>query len=48
MVCVGTAAARVGGDVGLVRAVARLLQQGHDVAISVLLLLKIGVHFSAF
>jgi hypothetical protein len=38
MVCVGTAAAAigVGGDV---RAVARLLQQGHDVAISLLLLL---------
>jgi hypothetical protein len=47
MVCVGTAAAaRVGGDV---RAVARLLQQGHDVAISVLLLLlKTGINFSAF
>jgi len=45
MVCVGTAAAAGGG--GDVRAVARLLQQGHDVAISVLLLLKTGVIFSS-
>jgi hypothetical protein len=43
MVCVGTAAAaRVGGDVGL-------LQQGHDVAISVLLLLlNTRVNFEHF
>jgi|688.fasta_scaffold1125229_1 hypothetical protein len=43
MVCVGTAAdAGVGGNV---RAVARILQQGHDVAISLLLSFKIGVNF---